>query len=67
MGATKIQSGYGSGRRSYGKKGNYADRNNGKKVTNGGFNYNPVADFHDIPQEKWDSIFPDGYKPSWDK
>jgi hypothetical protein len=65
MNDKRIQIGYGSDTRSKGPKGGYGSKKTGKVRLNGGFNYQPVEDFHNIPSEKWDSIFPDGYKPSW--
>lgn len=53
----KIQVGYGSDKREYGKKSNYGGRNNGKKLFNGGFNGNPTVTFENVSQERWDQIF----------
>jgi len=65
MSATKIQVGYGSDQRKGGNPKRYANRNQGKVVTNGGFNNGIVEDFHNIPQEEWDRMFPNGFRPSW--
>ena len=67
MGSSKIQVGYGSDGRGKKKKGLYAGRSTGKIVYDGGFNGQPTQSFQDIDKERWDSIFPNGFKPSWEK
>ena len=61
----KIQVGYGSELRGSTKKGLYAGRSDGKKITNGGFNYGIVVDFTKIDEDKWKTAFPNSYVPYW--
>ena len=62
----KIQSGYGGlNGRSGGKKGLYGSRSSGKKLMNGGFNFQPTVTFESISEEDWDRVFPNSYKPKW--
>ena len=64
----KIQVGYGSdGRKDSTKKGLYGGKRSGRVKMNGGMNYEPTVSFVNIPQDKWDAAFPNGFKPRWDK
>jgi len=63
----KIMIGYGSDKRTKNPKRCYGTRSSGKKMINGGFNFAPTEDFHNIPEDKWNKIFPNGFKPSWIK
>jgi len=68
MGDRKIQVGYGSDSRADSKaKGMYGKRRSGKVVQNGGFNFQPTVSFESIDDDLWNSVFPNGYKPYWDK
>jgi len=61
---SKIMVGYGTGKHST-KKGLYGKKTGGKFSNNGGFNGEPTVTFENISDERWDEMFPDGYKPHW--
>lgn len=67
MSKTKIQSGYGGLQPKRLPKKCYGKRSSGKKVMNGGFNFEPTVDYTKVDQEKWDKIFDKGFKPYWEK
>lgn len=57
--------GYGSDKRRSNPKNCYGSRSTGKKVTNGGFNYQPTVSFENISDDKFTSIFGNAYLPKW--
>lgn len=61
----RVQVGYGTGSRKYGKYGQYAGKKTGKKSENGGFNHAPTITFKDVDEDMWNTAFPNGFKPSW--
>lgn len=65
--SSRIQIGYGSDTRKGGKRGNYAGRNTGKVIYNGGFNHQPVSSFEKITDEQWKQAFGDNGVPWYER
>lgn len=65
MSGKKIQVGYGTGKRGYGKPGMYAGRSTGKRSANGGFNGLPTVDFTNVSDKRWAKIFGTENMPKW--
>lgn len=63
----RIQVGYGTGSRNYGKPGMYGGRSTGKRTANGGFNGLPTVSFEKVSDERWAAIFGTDSMPKWKK